>query len=140
MQDTFIYLWENRNDFTDPLSIKVFLYRTVKNKCLNQLKHLAVKDKAIQNQITAMDENLFEKNYIHEETVRLIYQAIETLPNNCKVIIELAIKGLKNPEIAEEMGISVNTVKTHKKEAYRLLRMKLKDVLPSVMVLLEIIK
>ena len=141
MQETFVYLWQNQNDFTDVVSTKVFLYRTIKNKCLNQLKHQKVKDKLQENPNKSdSEENLFEQNYIKEETVRLIYQAIETLPDNCKSIIELALKGLKNPEIAKELNISVNTVKTHKKTAYSLLRIKLKDVFPSIIVLMEIIR
>lgn len=111
------------------MSIKVFLYRTVKNKCLNYLKHLEVKNKVLKPNINA-DENLFEENYIREETIRLIHQAIQTLPGKCKSVIKLAIKGMKNAEIAEELNVSVNTVKTHKKEAYNRLRIKLKNIYP----------
>ena len=140
VQETFVYLWQNQTNFMDEVSTKVFLYRTVKNKCLNQIKHLKIKHE-IHNIISDNDseENLFERNYIKEETIRLFYEAIKTLPESCRSIIELAIKGLSNPEIAEELKISVNTVKTHKKTAYNQLRIKLKDVFPSLIILFKII-
>ena len=79
------------------------------------------------------------KYYIQEETIRLIYEAIESLPENCKNIIDLSLKGLKNDAIAETLKISVNTVKTHKKTAYKILRIKLKDILPLAILLFDIL-
>lgn len=141
MQDTFVYIWENQQSFGDIVSTKVFLYRTVKNKCLNHNKHQTVKNTFANNQSKdQFEENLFVKNYIEEETIRLIYKAIESLPENCKNIIDLSLRGLKNDDIAEALKISVNTVKTHKKTAYKLLRIKLKDILPFTILLLDLLK
>ena len=141
MQDAFVYIWENDSYFNDKISTKVFLYRTVKNKCLNYNKHLTVKNAFAHNQaIDQPEENLFDKNYIQEETIRLIYEAIESLPKNCKDIIDLSLKGLKNEDIAKALKLSVNTVKTHKKTAYKILRIKLKDILPVSILLLDLLK
>jgi RNA polymerase sigma-70 factor (family 1) len=131
VQETFIYIWQNKPKFTDDIATKVYLYRTVKNKCLNKLNHFKVKAKAHDNIQGEIEEsNLFESHFLHEETIRLFYQAIETLPDQSRAVIKLALNGLSNPEIAEDLGISVNTVKTHKKSAYSTLRIKLKDVFP----------
>jgi len=46
----------------------------------------------------------------------------ENLPPKCKRIFILAIQGKNNDEIAKELNISVNTVKTQKKIAYRTLK------------------
>lgn len=141
VQDTFVYIWENKHTFNDVISTKVFLYKTVKNKCLNYIKHLAVKNVYAERQaLERFDENLFDSNYIKEETIRLIYYAIESLPENCKNIIDLSLKGLKNEEIAQTLNLSVNTVKTHKKTAYKILRIKLKDILPIGILLLDLLK
>lgn len=141
MQDTFVYIWENRRNFNDEISTKVFLYRTVKNKCLNLTKHLVVKNTYADNQaLDHLEENLFYKNYIQEETIRLIYESIKSLPENCKNIIDLSLKGLKNEDIAETLKLSINTVKTHKKTAYKILRIKLKDIMPISILLLDLLK
>jgi RNA polymerase sigma-70 factor (ECF subfamily) len=131
VQETFIYVCQNEQKFIDEIATKVFLYRTVKNKCLNKIKHFKVKAEAHESLYDESEEDsLFEKNFLQEETIRLFYEAIETLPDQSKAVIKLALKGLNNPEIAEDLGISVNTVKTHKKSAYSALRIKLKDVFP----------
>lgn len=141
VQDAFVYIWENESNFNDEISTKVFLYRTVKNKCLNYNKHLSVKNAFADNQaMDQFEENLFDKNYIQEETIRLIYEAIESLPENCKNIIDLSLKGLKNEDIAEALKLSVNTIKTHKKTAYKILRIKLQDILPVSILLLDLLK
>ena len=61
-----------------------------------------------------------------------IYQAIETLPGQCREVTRMAyILGLKNQEIADCLQISINSVRAHKQRAIQLLRDKLdkKDLL-----------
>lgn len=118
VQDTFVNVWENQEKFTDTISSKVFLYRTVKNKCLNWLKHLEVRAEKLNNpSFNDFDNDFFEKEMIKAETIRLIHEAVEKLPGNCKTIIELSLKGYKNEEIAQKLNLSINTIKTHKKNA-----------------------
>lgn len=105
------------------------------------MKHLDVKNTyADRLNPEQFDENLFDKNYIREETIRLIYQAIESLPENSKKIIDLSLQGLKNEDIAQALNLSVNTVKTHKKTAYKMLRIQLKDILPVSILLFDLLK
>ena len=61
VQDTFLALWENRLEFPDELSVKAYLYSTVRNKALNVLKHLrGVKRNAI-NRVVWKNSNSFDK-------------------------------------------------------------------------------
>ena len=55
----------------------------------------------------------------------LLHEAIKTLPRQAEKVIILALNGYKNEEIAQELGVSVNTIKTQKKRAYHALREKL---------------
>ena len=64
----------------------------------------------------------FFKEVIRQETIRIIYQSINTLSPKVREIILLNLKGKNNQEIAEKLGISVNTVKFLKKSAYEKLR------------------
>ena len=72
-------------------------------------------------------EPFFLREVVILETSSIIENAINTLPNKCAQIIKLSIKDFTNAQIAEELGISINTVKAQKKIAYKKLRPLLKD-------------
>jgi RNA polymerase sigma-70 factor (ECF subfamily) len=54
------------------------------------------------------------------------YLYIDELPSEQRKVIRLSIDGLSVNEIAEKLGISVNTVKTHKKRSFKQLRGKMR--------------
>jgi len=125
-QEIFIELWNQRAKFESFDQIKAFLYLSIKNKCLNFKKHLIVKEK-YENSVFENNENTFEEHVLEIEVVQNIYNAINDLSEQCKQVILLSMQGLKNDEISEDMQISLNTVKMHKKIAYQKLREKLKS-------------
>lgn len=51
-----------------------------------------------------------------------MYLAVRELPDRCREVFELHLKGKKNEEIAELLSLSIETVKTHKKNAVRFLK------------------
>ncbi|RXM41918.1 sigma-70 family RNA polymerase sigma factor, partial [Flavobacterium sp. YO12] len=123
VQDIFIGIWEKENAFQDELHLKVFLYKAVRNKCYNVIKHNLVKNKYAENTIKSLeDDDLFLKQILEEDIVCQLYKAIEILPDRKKEIIKLSLKGLKNADIAEELGIQLQTVKTLKSQSYKILR------------------
>lgn len=129
VQEAFLYLWENKDSFNNDLAIKSFLYTTVRNKCLNQLKHTAVELKHEKHLLyEKQSEQEFNHHVIEEETFNILFREIQSLPRSAQKIILLALNGLKNPEIAAELNISLNTVKTQKKIAYAKLKEKLKPL------------
>lgn len=123
VQDVFVSLCEKDNVFLDDLSLRAYLYKATRNKCLNAVKHNKVKTKYAENSIHLIeDDNLFLKQVLEEEIVRQLYKAIEVLPKRKSEIIKLSLKGFKNSEIAEELGIKLQTVKTLKSQSYKILR------------------
>jgi RNA polymerase sigma-70 factor (family 1) len=125
VQEVFIELWNQRERFTEFGHVKSFLYLSVKNKCLNIINHLKVKENYIDENLSQHSEDSFEVQVIKAEVVRQISYELDQLPAQRKKIILLNMKGLKNEEIAEDLGISINTVKLQKKIAYEQLRQKL---------------
>ena len=75
----------------------------------------------------------FTGHMIIEESFNQLYQEIKGLPEASRKIMLLALKGLKNREIGEKLGISENTVKTQKKIAYAKLKDKLNPVLNLIL-------
>jgi RNA polymerase sigma-70 factor (family 1) len=122
-QEAFIELWNERAKFESFEQIKAFLYVSIKNKCLNYLKHQNIKEKYSQTILFEQDQH-FENFVIEAEVINQLNNAINNLPEQRRLIMQLSIQGLSNNEIAENMQISINTVKLHKKIAYKELRNK----------------
>lgn len=124
-QETFIEFWKKRELFEDMKAAKGFIYTVCRNKCLNHIRISHIREDILQREMAS--EVYFYELVLEEESYRKIYQSIESLASQSKKIILLSMNGLKNPEIAEELNISVNTVKTLKKNAYKELRSKLNN-------------
>ncbi len=72
-------------------------------------------------------EAYFENEVIRQETYLLVRKAVGALPVQMRKIIELAMQGKKNAEIAAQLSISEGTVHTLKKTAYKKLRDRLQE-------------
>lgn len=129
VQETFIKVWEKRHYFFQEEALRAFLYKSVRNACLNQLEHVAVHKKYTEEAISNLrSEEYFLQNVISEEVQRIIHETVEKLPAAAKTIYLMSLNGYKNLEIAEDLGISVNTVKTQKLRAKRFLQENLKKI------------
>lgn len=134
VQDAFLYLWNKNADFNSTGAAKSYLYQYVRNRSLNYLRDKELRQKMdLQNLQT---ETFFRDSLIEEETFRMISDAIRTLPPQGQRIIELTLDGFKNQEIADQLNISINTVKTIKLRAFASLRKELKDNIFVLFVLL----
>ena len=124
-QESFIEFWRRREQFADLKALKGFIYTVTRNKCLNQIKLNSIHEDILRDQL--FSDDFFFELVQEEETYRILYQAINNLAGQSRRIILLSLKGYKISEIADELNISVNTVKTLKKNAYKELRSKLQD-------------
>ena len=73
---------------------------------------------------------------IEEEAIEALYSAIDRLPAQSARIMRLVVKGDKNQEIADQLGISVNSVKTLKYNALKMLKNSLKGYFPVLLYIL----
>ena len=137
VQDVFVRIWEKRTSLPVEISLKTYLYTSVRNKCLDYLKHLNVEyefEKKRIKEILEPGNNSFNTiddpldGLITKELENAIKEAIENLPEKCREIFELSrFKGLKYREIAEELSISVKTVETQMSRAIEALKKKLSN-------------
>ena len=90
-----------------------------------------------------MQENEFKtstflQEVMRQETFRILYSAIDSLPEQTRQVILLGMDGNSNQEVGELLGVSINTVKTLKKNGYAALREILsKEYLVLLLILLE---
>jgi len=127
VQDSFAKLWQIRDDFFYLHQVKAFLYTAVRNKALNELEHSKVVFEYAQKVIEKKKDSFFHDAVVEEEIYRMLTDAIDKLPDQMRAIMRLAMEGKKNGEIAECLNVSVETVHTLKKIAYKKLRTYLKD-------------
>ncbi len=130
--DVILYLWEKRETIEIQSSLRAYLVKAVRNKCLNygQLQYV-VKETRLSEQEEFLDTNgtflisdsqplatLLEKELEIE-----IEKSINNLPEECRLVFQMSrFDQLKYEDIAQELNISVNTVKYHVKNALAKLR------------------
>ncbi len=126
VQDAFIYLWERRSRIISIPSAKSYLYKYVQNRSLNYIRD----NRLISNPGHEFmeTEKHFQESVIETETYDLLYKEMRKLSSQEQKVIELSLNGKKNNEIANNLNITVNTVKTFKKRAFEKLRLKLKNI------------
>lgn len=128
VQDVFIDYLKRRHSFLELIQIKVFFYRSIRNKCLNLIAKEKTRNKYIGYQETSTDNEYFLNAVIREEAAFMLYKEMEKLSPTGRQILEMALDGKSNEEIATQLSISVNTVKTHKARSYAQLRKQLSDL------------
>jgi RNA polymerase sigma-70 factor, ECF subfamily len=137
VHNTFVKLWEKREQIEITETVIGYLFRAVQNNALNYLKHLQVNNKFNQVYTVYLKEAL-EYFTISQETGQSIllakeleskiFDAIETLPEQCRDIFKLSrMKGYKNAEIAEIKKVTINTVQKQISIALEKLRLSLKQ-------------
>ncbi len=136
-QDTFIRLYERRRDFDVPEKQNLL---SISQPGISVWIILNTRKIKQQYQQTQSVSEAKDPDFLHEityqETLRILHQAIDTLPPQTRKIILLGLNGKNNNEIAEALNISVNTVKSLKKSAYTSLRGQLKDPMLFLLFLL----
>lgn len=131
VQDAFALLCDNRENISDKENaLKSYLYATVRNLCFNRKRHDKVVNLYLER-LVADDDAKYDKAIDHQliytEVMAEIHRAIHNLPKGCQAVFRLGyLEGLCNTEIAEELGISINTVKTQKQRGLKMLRETIK--------------
>lgn len=138
VQNLFVRLWEKRQRVQLVGSLKSYLFTSVRNSCLNTLKHQKVENKYVEQLYDLSEKNLlYQPNlYIASELQEIILGAIDKLPERCREVFVMSrLEQMKNDEIAEKLDLSKRTVETHISHALKILRVELTDYLPLLILL-----
>ena len=127
VQDVILELYNRRLLFNSLLALKSFLFLSVKNRALNFLRHRQAQERYLNYKTE--EESFFLNNIIREEVYYHLQKMIGELSEPVRKIYELTLQELSNEEIAEQLGLSVDSVKAHKKRGKQVLKGKLKELL-----------
>lgn len=128
-------LWKGREKMPEIRYLPAFLYRAMKNGCIDLLKktkRAELTNKMYDEHVYADNEDYAVREAIRAEVLRRIDEDIKTLPEKYKIIFELTYyKGLNTREIAEQLGLSLTNVTSRRSRALLLLKKQLlkKDLL-----------
>ena len=127
VQTFFISIWEKKHLTVTQETFLPYAYRAIRNSCINYYKSEIIKEDFIASLTEEWNLQLDdEDDFIYQKKVQL---ALQKLPEKCrKVFLLKCITGLKYKEIAEISNISVNTVKYHLGEAFRIMKEELKHL------------
>lgn len=145
--DVFFAIWQNRADLTISTSMRSYLFTAIRNRCLNEMSSKRRRPSTpgfaydYEAELDLLAHVFADNSHplgqlIEKELEGEIARCVEALPHDCRRVFKMSrYEQMSYSEIADELGISVNTVKYHIKAALRQLHVSLGDYL-KVLVLL----
>ena len=135
VQDIFYTIWKKRTEINIRTSLKSYLYTSVKNNCLQQIRvhNLDLKYESYYKAHYS-DESIDPASELRaKELNERITKALNTLPEKCRQIFEMSRNdGLKYHEIANKLSISIKTVEANMGKALKHFRVYLKDYAEAI--------
>jgi RNA polymerase sigma-70 factor (ECF subfamily) len=142
VDDVLFHIWDTR-DTLEILSLRSYLIRAVRNNSLKAISSSAyksaMKSVSLSSEFLQFNDYLFDEDHpigwiIEKEMEKQLMDAINDLPDECKQVFQMSrFEGKKYAEIADCLGISVNTVKYHIKNAIKQLA---KGITPYIILIL----
>jgi RNA polymerase sigma-70 factor (family 1) len=128
VEDCFVKFWEKRENISSASGIKPYLYKTVRNTCINLLRKQVHRDAYVVHINKSPKEFAPDttQNIITAEAMHQVFLALQNLPFKYKKVFNmLYVEGKEVKDIAAELNLPLSTVKTHKSKALELIRKQL---------------
>lgn len=148
IQEIFITLWIKRDLIKPDKSIESLIFVMVRNRCLNYLKKESFKVDVINLDHLNVEELQFlyqldftekEEKSLEEMLIESFQNAVNELPRKRKeVFIKCKIQGLKQKEVAEELGISLKMIEKHISKAKLQIHSKLIAQYPALIIIITL--
>ncbi len=140
VQEVFVYLWEKSDKIDVKTNLKAYLGTMVRNRCLNILKKIKITDSSKILETWAAFDIDYSSDRFPEDEKQIRYEQalsiIENLPAKMRTVVKLRfIDNYRYNEIADELGVSVNTVKTQLRRA----KVKFGELIVSLILVLSIL-
>ncbi len=122
VENVIVTIWNSNKTFEDTKALEAYLYRAVHNMAMNELKHSAIVNSYEQNMMSSCHEAMDEYDEEYELQIVRLMEYVDGLPERMREVIHKSMQGMTAKQIAEHLHLSVETVKTHKKRALKMLR------------------
>lgn len=141
--DALLYYWENKQRLPADTDVLGYILESIKNKCLNYLKHIQVESEYSKNrmelhewEVTTRIQTLEDESYstiFSRDIMKLVMESLAELPEQTRdIFIMNRLKNKSRKEIAALLGVSQQKVDYHVNKANDHLLLQLKDYIPLI--------
>jgi RNA polymerase sigma-70 factor (ECF subfamily) len=146
--DALLYYWESKDKLSPDTDVLGYILLTVKNKCLNHLKHLQVEadyskqyaglyEWELNARIMTLEDTHYSEIFEHEIR-EIAIAALAKLPKQTRdIFIQNRMNDKSRKEIAAELGVSLQKIDYHINKANEHLYKELKDYLPLIVIFIQ---
>lgn len=140
VQDTMMWIWENRMTLIPEMPLKSLLFTIVKNKSLNSISHNTIKSRVIRQLAEKYEEEFDNPDfYLENELIQRFTEALRKMPAEFQQTFRMhRLEGMTHKQIAEQLGVSPQTVNYRIGQTVKLLRKELQEYLPLFVLLLGV--
>lgn len=138
VQDTLMWVWENRMSLLPEMPLKSLLFTIVKNKSLNSASRDSIKSRIIRQLSERYEEQFDDPDfYLEGELVQRLTEALRKMPPEFQQTFRMhRLEGMTHKEIATALNVSPQTVNYRIGQTVRLLREELKEYWLVIVLLL----
>lgn len=135
VQETMIWLWENRDKLRVELSVKSLLFTITKNKAMNRITHFKVRRKVHQEIVDKYQTNFDDFDFYCNNELHTLYKnALASLSPTFRETYQMSRHlNLTHSEIAQKQNVSVQTINYRISQVLKVLRNALRDYLPIIL-------
>ncbi|WP_255539676.1 RNA polymerase sigma factor [Longitalea luteola] len=126
--DSFIKLWSHETSFSNMTHLQVYLYKIIRNSCIDYLRRdkLRIKIETQLSKAEIIHENVIERKYQEAELVTMLYERINQLPERMRQVFKLTyLDGYSRTEVAQMLNLSENTIRNTNAAAMKAIRLTL---------------
>ena len=137
VQHVFVKLWIGRQEMTVMLSLRNYLYTMTRNYILNYLRsrNTELVHSYRLAQLVPEASDPLDAQIEREDLLQKLDTVIAGLPTQKRQVMYLRKAGYSNPEIAEMLNLSVNTVRSHYQEGVKLLKSRFGHIVLLIFIL-----
>ena len=124
-QDAFTVVWQSRRFINPDSSFSSYLYTIVRNRILNQIRDMANEDKLKEHILSPAVDSANETNnkILFDDLKDVLSRALEQLTPRQREVFNMSRDlQMSHKEIAEALGVSVNTVQEHISVSLKVIR------------------
>lgn len=139
VSDVFCSIYEKRDSLVIRTSLKAYLVTAVKNRSLNALAASKVPFRKDLPEHILDEHGETDNKVVLDELNGILENSIQELSPECRAVFEKSrLEGKSYSEISDDLGISVNTVKYHIKNALAHIRKDVGKYMSSIFLILTI--